>query len=248
MLGLGVNHDLLVVLLIDDDMVSREVVATLLTLNGYTVHSAGDGAAALAMLDAGECVPQVILMDAQMPGLSGLELLQQLRTRFRGYIYAVSGSDGADEVIAAADGFLMKPFSPEALQKLLDGRVLCRSRSILEPAEPVLSAATLAQFREIMPEARVREVYAAITADLRKRSILLETAIAQRDADTVRRIGHAIKGGCGMAGARQIARLGALLERESDQLDNSPSVLRDLHDATQSLERMLEVEFPAQAM
>ena len=43
----------------------------------------------------------------------------------------------------------------------------------------------------------------------------LEAAIAKGDDNEVRRIGHAIKGGCGMAGAIQAARIGALFEEAS---------------------------------
>ena len=61
----------------------------------------------------------------------------------------------------------------------------------------------------------MRQIYAAVVADLDKRMQALEAAIASGDAAEVRRIGHAIKGGCGMAGALQAARLGALLEEIS---------------------------------
>ena len=71
------------VLLIDDDLVSREVMATVLTMSGYTVHTAADGDASLSLLAAGECMPDVILMDAQMPGVSGTERIAQLRQRTR---------------------------------------------------------------------------------------------------------------------------------------------------------------------
>ena len=80
-------------LLIDDDMVSREVTATVLTMNGYPVHTAVDGAEALKMLTGGDCAPEVILMDAQMPGLSGTRLIAELRTRTKAKIVAVSGSN-----------------------------------------------------------------------------------------------------------------------------------------------------------
>jgi response regulator RpfG family c-di-GMP phosphodiesterase len=40
-------------LLIDDDLVSREVTATVLTMNGYTIHTAVDGASALRCSPAG---------------------------------------------------------------------------------------------------------------------------------------------------------------------------------------------------
>ena len=71
---IGEDQRLPIVLIIDDDMVSREVMATVLTMTGYTIYSAADGAESLAQLDAGTCAPEVILMDTQMPGLSGAEL------------------------------------------------------------------------------------------------------------------------------------------------------------------------------
>ncbi len=96
-----------------------------------------------------------------------------------------------------------------------------------------------------MSEPAVRQIYAAIVADLARRIALLEAAISKKDVAEVRRIGHAIKGGCGMAGALQAARLGAELESPVNHLDNSPALLEKLRAAAASLERMLEVEFPA---
>ncbi len=243
MLGIGSDRYLPTVLLIDDDLISREVIATLLTLSGYTLHTANDGAASLGMLDSGECVPHVILVDVQMQGLSGLELVKALRVRSPAHIYAISGSLPSDEMKAATDGFLQKPFGPEMLQQILNEHALKAVHGISDSAEPVVNAETLAQFRQLMPEASVRQVYATVAADLRIRSVALETAIAKGDAAEVRRIGHAIKGGCGMAGVERAARLGALLERESDQLNNSAEVPGDLLDTAEKLERMLDVEF-----
>ena len=96
-------------------MVSREVTATVLTMSGYTVHTAVDGDTALEMLAGGDCTPDAILMDAQMPGLSGTELIAELRARTKARIFAISGSNPPHEVAAAADGFLLKPFDAEAL-------------------------------------------------------------------------------------------------------------------------------------
>src|SRR5580658_4050465 len=102
------------VLLIDDDLVSREVTATVLTMNGYTVHTAEDGAAALALItvadDGSQTIgseplkPDVILMDSQMPGLSGTQLIDELRARSQARIYVVSGSNPPTELTAAANG------------------------------------------------------------------------------------------------------------------------------------------------
>jgi CheY-like chemotaxis protein len=243
-LGIGADRNLPTVLLIDDDLISREVIATLLTLSGYTLHTATDGAASLAMIDSGECAPHVILVDVQMQGLSGLELVKALRARGEARIYAISGSLPSEEMKAATDGFLQKPFGPEMLQQLLNEHPLIVDPAAEGSSEPVVNAETLAQFRQLMPDAAVRQVYATVAADLKIRSAALESAIAKGDAAEVRRIGHAIKGGCGMAGVERAARLGALLERESDQLNNSAEVPGDLLATAEKLERMLDVEFP----
>jgi CheY-like chemotaxis protein len=237
-------------LLIDDDLVSREVTATLLTLNGYMVHTAVDGPSAVEMLATKGSVPDVILMDAQLPGLSGEELINQLRTQSGARIIAISGSEPSPELRSAANGFLLKPFGVEALEKLIAGSVKVSASGIpsrLDPNEHVINPETLAQFRSMMPASNVHEIYAAVVADLNKRTQNLEAAVAKGNSDEVRRIGHAIKGGCGMAGAMQAARLGALFEEdtnesESNQLDNRMALLADLRAAIRNLERMLETE------
>ena len=239
-----------VVLLIDDDLVSREVAATVLTMAGFTVHTAESGEAALDMLDRELFRPGAILMDAQMPGLSGTELIAELRKRTNTRIYGISGSDAPPEVASAADGFLLKPFNAESLRKLIDGYQPEVPPTLLDLNEPVVSAEVLSQLRKVMPESAVRQIYSAVVTDLTVRIQALGTAIAKGDAAEVRRIGHAIKGGCGMAGALQAARLGALLEAmplgaKDNQLDNSAILLSDLRAAAQGLERMLDAELPA---
>ena len=248
------QRELPIVLLIDDDLVSREVAATVLTLSGYTVYTADCGEAALAKIGVKGCNPAVILMDTQMPGLSGNDLIGELRVRTKAVVIAISGSEAVEEVVGAADGFLMKPFDAAALENLLEKReakppAASRSRESIEQGDPVVSPETLAQLRSLMPEEGIREVYGAVAADLEKRIIELETAIAARDLSSIRRIGHAIKGGCGMAGALQAARLGAMLEALPDgpvgnQLDNSAKLLDNLRSAARNLERILTSELP----
>lgn len=266
MLDFGTKRNQPAVLLIDDDMVSREVLATVLTLGGYPVHTAEDGAAALELLAAEGCAPGVILVDAQMPGLSGPELIATLRKRSRALVVAMSGSNAPRELTATADGFLLKPFGAEALDAMLrehekkakkrpaksvaggkgrDKRAAQGENPLGE--QPVVRAEVLAQFRQMMPEAAVREIYAAIVADLERRLAALDAAIGAGDADGVRSIGHAIKGGCGMAGAMQASRLGALLEAdgaEGNQLDNSARLMSELRHALANLESMLNSELP----
>jgi len=252
MLGIGEKHELPTILLIDDDLVSREVIATVLTLHGHMVHSAEEGSQALQILEAGDVKPGVVLLDTQLPGLSGSELITKLRELRQDEIILISGTTPSDDLIAAADGFLLKPFGPEDLQKLLNQhKPKINQPEIADAEDLVINPDTLAQFRQLMPESTVREIYTAVVTDLHKRLAALDTAIAAGNRDEVRRIGHAIKGGCGMAGAMQAAKVGAFLESRNesgsgiDQLDNCRDALQELYSATQRLESMLEKEFPA---
>lgn len=228
-------------------MVSREVMATILTMSGYTVHAAAGGTEALALLDNKVCAPEVILMDTQMPGLSGAPLIAELRKRTKAHLYAVSGSDAPKSVVEGADGFLLKPFGAEALQKLLVQHSV--ESHLPSPEEaPVLKDDILAQMRQVMPERAVQEIYKAVVADLDRRQKTLAMAIDRGDKDEVKRLGHAIKGGCGMAGAAQAARIGELLEAGGDDLEYSRSILKDLQVAVRNLERMLEANFSPQGV
>lgn len=272
MLDFDNQRDLPTVLIIDDDLVSREVTATILTLDGFTVHTAPGGVAATELLAARECEPAVILMDVQMDGLAGVPLIQKLRQLSVARIFAASASQPSAEITAAADGVLLKPFGAEALTSLLRKKSAQPVAGASQPetmsstaslngssadgkmeggsSDPVINPETLAQLREMMPDTAVRQIYSAIVTDLSKREKALEIAFAADDIREVRRIGHAIKGGCGMAGALQIARLGAMLESgglesNGNQLDNSTRVLNDLRVATSHLKSMLDAEFPA---
>jgi CheY-like chemotaxis protein len=249
MFPLSPKSDLPEVLLVDDDLVSREVTATLLTMTGYDVHAAGTGEQAVRMIVDETCKPGVILMDAQMPGISGAELIAQLRAKCKASIIAISASQPPGEVTEAVDGFLLKPFTVEALHKLIEGRKPKPEPSKIDLNEPVVNMEILAQFRKMMPETAVRQIYKAVVVDLGNRIDALTSAIAKGDTAEVRRIGHAIKGGCGMAGAVQAAQLGAKLEvtpleKKDNQLDNSETLLRDLRVAARGLERMLDSELP----
>jgi len=152
---------------------------------------------------------------------------------------------------------LLKPFTPAHLTALLEKRTAKTAGGGHDrpSAELVVNPETLAQLRDMMPEAAVKQIYEAIIADIDRRLTAIQAAMAKNDAAEVRRLGHAIKGGCGMAGAAQAARLGALIEEGAlevtgsgvtvNHLDNSAPVLDELRAAGDNLKRMLVVEFPS---
>jgi CheY-like chemotaxis protein len=66
------------VLIVDDTADCRIVMCAMLEAAGYTVRSAESGAEALALVD--ERAPDVVLLDFMMPGMTGIEVLERLRS------------------------------------------------------------------------------------------------------------------------------------------------------------------------
>ncbi len=79
------------VLIIDDEPQLRLLYAEFLGLLGYRVCKARNGAEALAMVEQER--PQLILLDVEMPGMNGIEVLCRLRAgNFTGKVLLMSGS------------------------------------------------------------------------------------------------------------------------------------------------------------
>jgi two-component system chemotaxis response regulator CheY len=105
------------VLVIDDDVMMREVVQALLEAAGYDVTVAVDGPDGLAWLSGARA--DVVLVDNQMPGLSGAEVVQRMRADPSTCDVAVVLMSGGTAAVvgavareAGADGYLVKPFVP----------------------------------------------------------------------------------------------------------------------------------------
>ncbi len=100
------------ILVVDDDPTFMHLVTTLLEAEGHRVVPAPDGDAALAAVE--EDGPDLIVLDLELPGMSGLELLSRLRPRVTVPIMVVSGHEAESERVLAfdlgADDYVVKPF------------------------------------------------------------------------------------------------------------------------------------------
>ena len=102
------------VLIVDDNALNIELVRFVLEAAGFEVASAPDADTALAQIGAFE--PAVVLMDIQLPGMSGLTLTRQIKAdpALRHLVvvahtaYAMKG-DAARLLAAGCDGYLAKP-------------------------------------------------------------------------------------------------------------------------------------------
>ncbi len=119
------------VLVIDDDPGIRDYLETLALRQGYSVTAVGDGEEALASLD--ESQPDIITLDAVLPGMDGLETLRHLKQRIPDVpVVMLSGHGQARMIVEAmklgASDFLRKPFEVEelelAFQKALETHAL----------------------------------------------------------------------------------------------------------------------------
>ena len=98
------------ILFVDDEPCMRELMAMILSEEGYEVSTASDGIDALAQLRSS--VPDLIISDLQMPRMSGIEFLSVVRHRFPAVpVLAISGAYEINEFSPAgvmADAFYPK--------------------------------------------------------------------------------------------------------------------------------------------
>jgi CheY-like chemotaxis protein len=101
----------------NDEDISRTIQNFLSGQNGYKVSTANDGISAL--LAVGRERPDVMILDLQIPGVDGLEVCRQIKADLKSPTAVIAISEQADNsskaVQAGADAFLTKPVEMEAL-------------------------------------------------------------------------------------------------------------------------------------
>jgi CheY-like chemotaxis protein len=121
------------VLIIDDSAEFCRLMGMLLQQEGYEVSSANDGPEGLSKAESD--LPDIIILDQRMPGMSGREVFNELRareaTKHVPIIMLTAYADDAESERLAMmrlgmDDFLTKPISPSTLfstiQKLIQNR------------------------------------------------------------------------------------------------------------------------------
>lgn len=105
------------ILVVDDDATVRTLLRRMLTIEGYAVDEAADGANAMKKVEA--WAPDLLLLDIMMPGQDGLDVLSVLRrTSAVPVILLTAKSEEADRVLGfrfGADDYVVKPFSTAEL-------------------------------------------------------------------------------------------------------------------------------------
>lgn len=124
------------ILLVEDEPAIQELLAFNVTQCGYRAIQASDADSALALIN--RALPDLILLDWMLPGISGVELAKRLRADQRTHnipiIMLTARTDERDKVLgleSGADDYITKPFSPREL--------MARIRAVLRRRMPQMS-------------------------------------------------------------------------------------------------------------
>ncbi|WP_174291349.1 hybrid sensor histidine kinase/response regulator [Sphingomonas bacterium] len=198
------------VLVVDDDPAQTAVLQSLLRPLGFVVYAAGDGPDGIAL--AAHCSADIVLLDVQMPGLSGWETARQLRATHGAALKIVMVSADLHAIDAQErgchDAFVAKPVDLDALLALIGTQLDLRWTK----AAPSDTAAAPA-----MPVPLPREALPFIARLRQAASIGHVRAID----DGLRELRAAVPAASGLA---------AMLERQLDEFDLR-SLLKTLDDA-----------------
>jgi len=122
------------ILVVDDDAMSRRVLAQLLSAAGYNCRVSNDGSEALETIHARP--PSLLLLDFDMPGLNGAEVLRRLRldedptvAQIPAIMLTAHGSDQSEVscLQAGADDFVTKPVNASVLRARIETQLRLRS-------------------------------------------------------------------------------------------------------------------------
>jgi DNA-binding response OmpR family regulator len=136
-------------LVVDDDLALADVVSFTLRRAGYEVIVAHDGQMALDRWRSEQ--PDFLVLDLNLPRLSGLEVCQRIRAEADTPILILSVRDEDDDVVnglrAGADDYIVKPFSPRQLVARVDTVLrragVSRASRAMRPAPDKFSAGAL---------------------------------------------------------------------------------------------------------
>jgi two-component system response regulator MprA len=140
------------ILVVEDDRHIRDMVRRGLLFEGYEVEVAEDGENALRI--ARERMPDAVILDIMLPGMSGLEVCNRLRSASAVPILMLTARDAVQDRVtgldAGADDYMVKPFSFEELLARL--RALFR-RHRMEAAPDIY------QFADLTLNPRTHQVF-----------------------------------------------------------------------------------------
>jgi len=196
------------ILLADDQSEIRLLTVNQLQQAGHSVVEAPDGEAALAEFDRARF--DVVLLDEQMPGLSGIEVLRAIRGRAAGsrqIVIALTGyNTEPDRLRLVREGFdsvIGKPFRLDQLEATLLSAL--ESLPFSSQTDPQPDSSTVAPdylLQSVGGDKKLLlRMIRTFLRDTPKRLAQIETAIRRNRPENLASAAHALKGSVGIFGA-----------------------------------------------
>lgn len=170
--------------LIDDDEAVRQSLAFLLDSGGIAARTHESASAFLAALPS--LAPACIVTDVRMPGLTGLDLLRELKARgIDAPVIVITGHGDVPLAVEAmksgATDFLEKPFDDEALLASINDALGRRARDVHRHAEREAILERLASL-----SGRERDVLSGLVAGHQNKTIAHDLGISPRTVEIYR--------------------------------------------------------------
>jgi hypothetical protein len=243
------------ILLVDDDPAILELNEILLSRDGHEVVPAASGAEGLRVLAKRQF--DVVFLDEEMPGMSGVEVAKRIRAREapggkRQIIFALTGNatneDRARLLAAGFDACLGKPFRAEefhqAAARFSLGTFTAAEKS-KHPASPAADSSLLAR---VGGDAKLlRAIVHTFVSDYPAKLRNIKRAIARKDAPGLASAAHAMKGAVAIFGAEDAVESAVELQQMGRQgnLANAPASFGKLDEALARLNAKLREYAPS---
>lgn len=207
-------------LLIEDDEMTREMLAMLLVADGWSVRAVESGEDALRV----DAEVDVVLSDLNLEGIGGEALALELRKRFaKARLLAMTATKGRD-TIAGFESVLLKPVDAAAVRAAVHAVVRAGVHAGVDDrhvdgmkedaATDDLSEVIYDKLMGQMPAARVMAFYEFALGDAETRVAKLRGLVEEGDNTAFKAEAHALKGGCAMVGAVRLSQLAGVMELE----------------------------------
>jgi signal transduction histidine kinase/CheY-like chemotaxis protein len=218
------SHNVMRVLLAEDNLVNQRVAVSLLTRRGHYVHVANNGREALAALDRETF--DLVLMDLQMPEMGGFEATAAIRERERrtgGHqrIVAMTAralkGDRERCLEAGMDGYLSKPIDRIELFEAVEQPTPLAAVAAASDSAPRAFDYDGALERLDGDEQLLAELARVFLDDWPRQHHALQAAIAAGDADRLRAAAHELKGAASNFSAAGLIEAAQKLETIASQ-------------------------------